>query len=653
MGMDFDSAHNQIVLFGGTSNAGVTLGDTWLWNGTMWTSPEIPGPCARHSTRMVFRVADGKMVLFGGIAGVGCQVAPESALPDTWTWNGTTWNQENPAPPIPPARHSQGMAYHGPTQTVVMFGGNMCPGVCGDTWWWNGTNWTPCPLADCPVGTPSARTSPAMAFHQNRNRTIMYGGSGPPLLSDTWQWNGTFWSQVTNVGAPQARTTHRMAYDSNRKAIVMFGGCTGNCGSPNPTLINETWTLDGGAWMQWSVPLRRKSPEGARTQSGRGRLGWGAAAAILLGALAGAGLSSGASASSQLADAACRQWRVAPVPDLPNIALTGVAGTSSTDVWAVGYNGLIVPSPPTALHWDGSAWTEVSQPVPSGYLYDVAAISPSDAWAVGWYGPILPLIQHWDGEAWRRVTTPIPGSYHYLLGVSPVSSTDVWAVGFYTPDQGLSPALTMHWDGARWRVVRAPDGVFYGVSALSSDDVWAVGYEVPAPFTAKPLIQHWDGARWSVVPEAPPPFGDQNFLHGVAAVSPNDVWAVGYYGFADEPFRPLIEHWDGTAWTLVDPPAMVGQNTLYAVSASSSTDVWAVGRRDTSQNDWQPLTLHWDGTSWKAMRPPTLGLNAVLHAVSSISATDVRAAGVYTDDEGHLNPLLEHSRGCPPSTLGN
>src|SRR6266508_7017126 len=36
--MDFDSAHNQIVLFGGTSSLNQTLGDTWLWNGSTWSS---------------------------------------------------------------------------------------------------------------------------------------------------------------------------------------------------------------------------------------------------------------------------------------------------------------------------------------------------------------------------------------------------------------------------------------------------------------------------------------------------------------------------------------------------------------------------------------------------------------------------------------
>jgi hypothetical protein len=145
--------------------------------------------------------------------------------------------------------------YHASNQTVVMFGGNGCSGllvVCGDTWWWNGTNWTQCPAADCPSGTPPARTSPAMAFHQARNRTIMYGGFSGTLLNDTWHWNGTSWGPVTNAGLPQARTGHRMAYDADRSTAVVFGGCKGDCAAhQNPMLTNETLTLNGGEWNVW------------------------------------------------------------------------------------------------------------------------------------------------------------------------------------------------------------------------------------------------------------------------------------------------------------------------------------------------------------------------------------------------------------------
>src|SRR5436309_3023426 len=61
--------------------------------------------------------------------------------------------------------------------------------------------------------------------------------------------------------------------------------------------------------------------------------------------------------------------------------------------------------------------------------------------------------------------------------------------------------------------------------------------------------------EWNVVPS--PNISRQNYLTGVAAVAPNDIWAVGYsslspYGGTE---RTLIEHWDGTSWSIVPSPS--------------------------------------------------------------------------------------------------
>jgi hypothetical protein len=61
-----------------------------------------------------------------------------------------------------------------------------------------------------------------------------------------------------------------------------------------------------------------------------------------------------------------------------------------------------------------------------------------------------------------------------------VSSNDIWAVGGYT-NSGISQTLTMHYTNGQWTVVPSPnlgtsDNYLYGgVAAVSADDVWAVG----------------------------------------------------------------------------------------------------------------------------------------------------------------------------------
>jgi hypothetical protein len=80
--MAYDTAHGQVVLFGGFNISGY-LGDTWVWVGTNWTqkSPST-SPTARDLSAMAYDSLHGQVVLFGGLFGNG------SYLSDTWLWEG-------------------------------------------------------------------------------------------------------------------------------------------------------------------------------------------------------------------------------------------------------------------------------------------------------------------------------------------------------------------------------------------------------------------------------------------------------------------------------------------------------------------------------------------------------------------------------------
>src|SRR5579872_1472618 len=79
--------------------------------------------------------------------------------------------------------------------------------------------------------------------------------------------------------------------------------------------------------------------------------------------------------------------------------------------------------------------------------------------------------------------------------------------------------------------------------------------------------------KWNVV-ASPPILSGQSELNGVAAVSANDVWAVGD---ADSLGQTLVEQWNGSSWQMVASPNAGTYNALYGVTAISATDVWAVG----------------------------------------------------------------------------
>jgi hypothetical protein len=163
--------------------------------------------------------------------------------------------------------------------------------------------------------------------------------------------------------------------------------------------------------------------------------------------------------------------------------------------------------------------------------------------------------------------------------ISADSATDVWAVGFLATSSTTDVNVSLHWNGTSWTQSLAAHLRFGGVgpvSALSASDVWAVGAGPGVPtggFSAHPtaVIEHWNGTSWTVVPSPNPNPQGNNGLGAVAAVSANDVWAVG-----EQLLGPFTEHWDGTSWSIVATPD--GVNFLLGMAASASGTVLAVGQ---------------------------------------------------------------------------
>src|SRR5438094_827110 len=132
MGMAYDAARNQVVLFGGGDPR--NFADTWTWDGVDWTQrTPAHSPSGRRGMGMTYDAARAQVVMFGGYNG--------GFLADTWTWDGTDWTQRTPAH-APPARFGMGMTYDAARSQVVLFGGITGPaGSLGDTWTWDGTDW--------------------------------------------------------------------------------------------------------------------------------------------------------------------------------------------------------------------------------------------------------------------------------------------------------------------------------------------------------------------------------------------------------------------------------------------------------------------------------------------------------------------------------
>jgi hypothetical protein len=246
-------------------------------------------------------------------------------------------------------------------------------------------------------------------------------------------------------------------------------------------------------------------------------------------------------------------------------------------------------------------------------------------------------------QTWGPKQPPNSGTFdNELAGATVLSRCSAWAVGWYSNGEGYPfPVRTLieHWNGTAWKVQASPspgtdnnfNDFLTGVAATSQTNAWAVGRHNDNA-NDRTLIEHWNGTAWSV--QASPKPGTSSDLGGVAALSATNAWAVGSYynGTAD---RTLIEHWNGRRWKVRASPNVGAtySNALGSVVATSPTNAWAVGSYMNFDRDAdETLILHWNGTSWRRQPSPNPAgtchlCENVLGGVAATSRTNAWAVG--------------------------
>ena len=215
--------------------------------------------------------------------------------------------------------------------------------------------------------------------------------------------------------------------------------------------------------------------------------------------------------------------------------------------------------------------------------------------------------------AWSRIPAQsVAGENFILNGVATPAAGDVWAVGYQWETVGGAlefRTLAEHDTGSRFVVVPTPDretapavDMFEGIAGVAPNDLWAVGTSSPAGKPEETLVEHWNGTAWSIV-SSPNPGGAGDILEGVAVVTSSDVWAVGARQDAGTFFqRPMAEHWNGQAWSVSPVPnasGCTGHSFLTGVAAVSSADLWATGWCGSGgSTPDQGFVVHWDGRHW-------------------------------------------------------
>lgn len=298
----------------------------------------------------------------------------------------------------------------GPLRTLIMH--------------WNGTAWTRVPS---PNPVPGGDTLNGVAAVSASDAWAVGGKNGRPLIL---RWNGKVWRQTPSPDLVGALASVAVTSATDAWAVGLGGTKT------SQTII-EHW--NGKAWTVMRSPVRAGNLDGVAATSASDV--WAV------------GFSGNWTASHALVLHWNGQaWRLVPAPDQPgNGIFWGVGATSARNAWVVsGAAQKALDVNKTVIErWNGTAWARVpsANPKPGGgILSGVAATSASNAWAVGFDEDFAfgfeGIIEHWNGTSWKLVDSPVPDGA--LFSVTALSARDAWAVG------SGSGALIEHWNGTHW-----------------------------------------------------------------------------------------------------------------------------------------------------------------------------------------------------------
>ena len=537
-GMAYDSVRGRTVMFGGAG-----LGDTWEWDGVTWTQVASDGPASRGFLAMAYDPIRQRSVMYGGCHGY----SPCEPFDDTWEWDGATWTQLATKGPQPhhldfslgdngrmafdavlgrvvfvgedeavwvwdgtkwerltarPPKTATVAAYDAARARTVIFVATddiWSSETAGETWTWDGTAWT-----QVAVAGPSARTGHALAYDSDRQRVVLFGGTGgieywPGMgeLNDTWEWDGAAWTQKQATG-PSVRQVVAMAYDRDRHRVVLFGGFSERCQEPG---FDDTWEYDGTGWVQAASggpPIgtaQRMAYDASRRVTvlfdrGSGQtFGWDGAEWKLL-----AGPGPGPTYGMSMADDAARQ-RI--------VSVGGYGGGSTLD---------------DSWEWDGTTWTQVRSAVVLAISGPATAYDEARARVVRFGDAIVHTAEYRSatitctteadcGDGTCRGTCD--GTCHYPSAGTPcgaVACADARATALLCDGAGVCEAVV------RTCAPYACDGAGACLTACSSDADCAInrrcnvgsgqcldyptGPVVLATCTPKPIVPYDAGTSW-------------------------------------------------------------------------------------------------------------------------------------------------------------
>jgi hypothetical protein len=339
------------------------------------------------------------------------------------------------------------------------------------------------------------------------------------------------------------------------------------------------------------------------------------------------------------ASAAPPVWQARPTPSVLGGGFRGVSCVGSGSCVAVG--GISINSHQKSLaetEKDGH-WKVDSLPQPAGdsNLYSVSCTALTSCVAVG--STAAPshnrvITEVLSGTTWKLVAPALLAgvSDSQLVSVSCATKTACVAVGSWDDSSGHSGTLVESYNGHKWSLIKtvafAGDAELNGVSCVTATTpllCTAVG-DISGGVDTKPLVEHANGSHWSIVSVPSVAGSNAVSLQSVSCPEPTSCVSVGM-ALKGNGFRGISEIENLLHWTVEATPASPvphGSVSLVGVSCPLSINACrAVG--ESGRAGEQTLAETWNGSVWRVQ---TSADPSGLSELQGVSCVTVRTDGV-------------------------
>jgi len=233
--------------------------------------------------------------------------------------------------------------------------------------------------------------------------------------------------------------------------------------------------------------------------------------------------------------------------------------------------------------------------------------------AAGATGPALAAVALVTGLASGTPASAATQPHSFLASVSCTSSSACIAVGVVaSKDFTDQQPLAEHWDGTSWSIEAMPplngssQPELFSVASAASKNIATGRMFDSATGTYVPLAEFFNGTAWSVVHLAPPIGATVTVVNGVACTAASNCYAAGEALTTSGGAVTLIEHWNGTQWSVMLTPNAPGDNTLQDVACTGAGSCMAVGRASRA-GTLSTLAMRLSGGRWSITPTPSPG----------------------------------------------